>query len=123
MRMLKNPVESAAESEALTRVLKEEESRMAPDEDEEDETPKMMVQLPSRSDGREAQELRLHSTKMLKLPLDVLKELAETRQPKARGVGGGWESNPEAIEMFPEELTSRFGRFSAAESRGKKRWH
>ena len=93
-RMLLNPVASAVESEALTKMLRMKKSRMSPAESEEDEVLETMVQLPLLSDAREAQEMRLHSTRLLRLPLGVLKELAETPCCRLHAVGGGWESNP-----------------------------
>ena len=99
-RMLKTPVASTVESEALTKASRKWTKMKTPAEDEEDEKLKTMVQLLMLSDAREARNLRLHSTRMLKLPV-VLKELAETPPSKAREVGGGWETNPELKVMVP----------------------
>ena len=100
-RMLKTPVASTVESEALTKASRKWTKMKTPAEDEEDEKLKTMVQLLMLSDARETRNLRLHSTRMVMHPLGVLKELAETHPLKADEVGGGRESNPELKEMSP----------------------
>ena len=99
-RMCWEAVEAAAGLQTVTRVLRKTMLKPIPVECVEEKVLKVMQQFPSSSSVREAQDLRLHSTRMLKLPV-VLKELAETPPSKAREVGGGWETNPELKVMVP----------------------